>query len=237
MKRFPWQTYVRSTLALVLVQLYQVEYFTPVNRPALMGILNGSVLAALACMTGFLVFATYAVVIFTEAGANYINPYNSAVFMALLQLIGNFCTASLSDSIGRKTLMVFSLLGAACGMFIFSFHCYLRWIGFNMEEFEFVPVASLYFTVFISSAGVVPLMFIGMVEYMPFQIRTVGVTICNVVTNAVSFIILKMFPILIASDGIGLHATMLIFCASCALGAIYVIFFIEETKGISLESK
>lgn len=136
-----------------------------------MGILNGSVLAAVACMTGFLVFATYAVAIFKEAGATYIDPYNSAVLMAMLQLIGNFCTASLSDSIGRKALMVFSLLGSACGMFIFSFHCYLRWIGFDMSEFEFVPVASLFFTVFISSAGVVPLMFVGMVEYMPFQVR------------------------------------------------------------------
>lgn len=135
-----------------------------------MGILNGSVLAALACMTGYLVFATYAVVIFREAGAKYINPYNSAVLMAMLQLIGNFCTASLSDSIGRKALIVFSLLGSACGMFIFSFYCYLRSIGFNLLDFEFVPVASLFFTVFISSAGVVPLMHIGIVEYMPFQV-------------------------------------------------------------------
>lgn len=158
-------------LALVFAQLYRVAYFILVNRPALMGILNGSVLAALACMTGFLVFATYAVVIFEEAGAKYINPYNSAIVMAMLQLIGNFCTASLSDSIGRKTLMVFSLLGAACGMFIFSFHCYLRWIGYDMLDFEFVPIASLFFAAFISSAGVVPLMFVGMVEYMPFQVR------------------------------------------------------------------
>lgn len=55
------------------------------------------------------------------------------------------------------------------------------------------------------------------------------------VLNTVSFTILKMFPILMAS--IGLHATMLIFSATCSLGAIYVILVIDETKGISLESK
>lgn len=44
-----------------------------------------------------------------------------------------------------------------------------------------------------------------------------------------------MFPILLIS--IGLHATMLIFTLSCAVGAIYVALVINETKGISLEPK
>lgn len=135
-----------------------------------MGILNGSLLAALACMTGFLVFATYAVVIFTEAGANYVNPHISAIWMAALQLIGNFSTARLSDSVGRRALVILSLLGSAFGMFLFSLHCYLESIGLNMLEFEFVPVASLLFSVFISSAGVVPLMFIGTVEHVPCKV-------------------------------------------------------------------
>lgn len=115
-------------------------------------------------------FASYAVVIFSEAGAKYVDPHVSAIWMAALQLIGNFWTAKLSDTVGRRALVILSLLGSACGLFTFSLYCFLGSIGFNMSDFEFVPVASLLFSVFISSAGVVPLMFLGMVEHTPFKV-------------------------------------------------------------------
>lgn len=53
--------------------------------------------------------------------------------------------------------------------------------------------------------------------------------------NAVSFILLKMFPILIVS--IGLHGAMLIFAVACTIGSFYVFFVIEETKGIALDEQ
>lgn len=137
-----------------------------------MGILYGSVLSALAFMTGFLVFATYAVVIFKEAGAKNINPHISAISMAVLHLIGNLCTAALSDTLGRKALLITSLLGSACGIFTFAFYCYLRSIGFDVTAFEFVPVISLLFAVFSASTGVVPLMFLSIIEHIPSEVCT-----------------------------------------------------------------
>lgn len=137
-----------------------------------MGILYGSVLVVLAFMTGFLVFATYAVVIFKEAGAININPHISAISMATLQLIGNLCTATFSDSLGRKALLIVSLLGSSCGIYTFAFYCYLKSIGFDVTAFEFVPVASLLFAIFSASTGVVPLMYLCIIEHIPSEVFT-----------------------------------------------------------------
>lgn len=146
-------------------------WFFVVNRKALKCILNGSLLASLAYTTGFLVFSTYAVLIFKEAGATNINPNISAISMAVLQMIGNLCTASFSDSLGRRTLLICSLLGSAFGIFTFALYCYTRSIGYDVVAFEWIPVLCLSFVLFSASVGVVPLVFICMVEHMPFKVN------------------------------------------------------------------
>lgn len=143
--------------------------FFSVNRPALIGILNGSILASLAFLTGYMVFATYSVTIFQATGTS-IDPYISSIYFALLQLIGNLCTASFSDSLGRKTLLIVSLLGSALGMYSFSFYCYLIHNGYRTPTFDWIASTAFLFVIFASSCGVVPLMFLSMVEQLPLKV-------------------------------------------------------------------
>lgn len=133
----------------IIIQRNKVVNFSAlVNRPALMGILNGSILAGLGHLTGYMVFTSYAIVIFKEAGTTNINPHISAISLAVLQLIGNLCSATLSDSLGRRALLISSLLGSAFGMFTFALYCYIRSIGYDVVAFEWVPVISLSFVIF-----------------------------------------------------------------------------------------
>lgn len=128
--------------------------------------MNGSILASLAFLTGYMVFATYSVRIFQMVGTS-IDPYMSSIAFALLQLIGNLCTAKFSDSLGRRTLLIVSLIGSALGMYSFSMYCYLTQIGYR---FDWIAVTSFLFTIFIASCGVVPLMFLSMVEALPYKV-------------------------------------------------------------------
>lgn len=144
--------------------------FYSVNRAAVKGMLRGGILSALAYLTGYLVFTTYAVVIFQEAGATNIDPYVASIALAVLQLIGILCTTSLSDTLGRKALLIISLLGSALGLFTFALYSYLRKRGYDVIPFEWVPVISLSFVIFVASAGVVPLMFLSMVEHIPSKV-------------------------------------------------------------------
>lgn len=140
------------------------------NRQAIKGMSTGIILASLAYLTGYLVFTTYAVVIFEEAGASYIDPYVSSITLAVLQLIGNLCTTTFSDTLGRKALLMISLLGSALGMFTFASYSYLRHTGYDVTSFEWVPVVSLSLVIFVASAGVVPMMFLCMVEHIPTKV-------------------------------------------------------------------
>lgn len=64
------------------------------------------------------------------------------------------------------------------------------------------------------------------------QIRTYGMNFYTIWYNFVAFLGDKYFPILLGI--IQLYGCMLIFAANCVLGTIFVIFFMRETKGRSL---
>ncbi|XP_055295169.1 facilitated trehalose transporter Tret1-like [Sitodiplosis mosellana] len=204
------------------------------NRHSMKGLLNGITLAGLVHLSASLVIVTYSVVIFQKVGVVHFDPYISSITIAVMQIMGTLCTTHLSDSMGRKILLIISLLGSACGLFAFSLYSYLKENGSDLSAFEWVPIASLSFVIFIASAGILPLFFVVTVENLPSKIRTVGLTICNIFLNLASFICLKLFPTLTVI--IGLHGCMLIFGIACILGSLYILFVIKETKGISMDA-
>lgn len=214
------------------------------------------ILASCSHFSGFLIFITYASLIFETVGATQISPSISSICLAVLQLVGTMCAARFSDSLGRRRLLIISLLGSSFGMVSFALYSYLKQNGYTISAFEWVPVTSLSFLIFISAAGIVPSRILVTVESMPskvinqefslilnkieyesnsqFQIRPVGLAIGNVFFSITSFTCLKLFPILMVK--IGLHSCMLILAAFCALGSLYVLFVLKETKGISLDT-
>lgn len=149
---------------------YIVNLCHSVNRSALRGIFNGVTFGCLAQSTGFLVFITYAVHIFDKVGAKQIDPYVSSIALAIVQILATLCTTTLSDTLGRKALLISSLLGSAFGLLTFAAYSYFKSNGYDLLAFEWVPVTSLSFVIFTASAGCVPLMFICMVEHLPSKV-------------------------------------------------------------------
>lgn len=115
-------------------------------------------------------FITYAAHIFEQVGASQIDPYISSICIAVVQLIGTLCTTRFSDTLGRKALLITSLLGSAFGMITFATYSYLKHNGYELSAFEWVPVVSLSFVIFIASSGVVPLMFLCTAEGLPAKV-------------------------------------------------------------------
>lgn len=155
----------------------QHSWFILVNRSALKGILNGITIACLAHMTGFLIFISYATLIFEKVGATQIDPAISSISLAILQLVGTLCTTKFSDSLGRKALLIISLLGSAFGMLSFALYSFLKQSGYALTTFQWVPVVSLSFNIFIASAGVVPLMFLC--EFFWVSMATLSMYLCQ----------------------------------------------------------
>lgn len=65
------------------------------------------------------------------------------------------------------------------------------------------------------------------------QIRTAGMVFYTLWYNIVAFLGDKYFPILL--DIIELHGCLMIFAINCCIGTLFVVFYMKETKGRSLD--
>ncbi|XP_055304279.1 uncharacterized protein LOC129569467 [Sitodiplosis mosellana] len=202
------------------------------NRSALKGLGIGIALTSFSQFTGSFTITSYAVIIFKEAGTS-LDPYVSSIMLAVALILSSLLTTYLADIMGRKVLIAISLVGSAIGLFATSLYHYLNVNGCDFSAFAWIPVVSLSFVIFISSLGIMPLAFICSIEYLPPKIRTAGLAIVASLFSFVTFLFVKFFPIMLGT--IDLHGCMNIFGVGCIIGAVFVLFVLEETKGKSLD--
>lgn len=112
----------------------------------------------------------YSVVIFQESGT-HIDPHISTIILGAVQVIGNLSSTSLVDSLGRKALLIISLVGCTMGLSAMSTYLYLDTLDFDLTIVQWIPVASLCFVIFSSSVGIVPLMMLCIVERLPAEVK------------------------------------------------------------------
>lgn len=76
-------------------------------------------------------------------------------------------SSQLGDMFGRKTTLFISLAGSAIGLFTFTIYSYLRQNGSDTSDYLWLPLVSLPFIIFISSAEIVALANTRTVENFP----------------------------------------------------------------------
>lgn len=111
----------------------------------------------------------YAAIIFERIGTT-INPHVSSIMLALALIFGSLLSTYLADVFGRKVLIAVSLLGSAVGLFTTAFCHYLNPNGYDLEIYAWIPIISLNFVAFISSSGIMSLLFICSVEHLPVKV-------------------------------------------------------------------
>lgn len=132
-------------------------------------LLVGIILACLNQYTGCYTLTVYSVVIFQQSGT-HIDPHVSSIILGALQVIGILGSTSLVEIIGRKLLLTISIAGSALGLSAMSTYMYLDSIGFDLSIVHWIPVVSIGFVVLISSLGIVPLIFVCIVEMLPAEV-------------------------------------------------------------------
>lgn len=107
--------------------------------------------------------------IFEKVGKS-VDPYISSIILAVALIFGSLATTYLADILGRRLLNIVSLFGSACGLLSMSLYHYLYVKDYDLSAFTWVPVISLSFVIFISSAGIVSLAFVCSVENLPTKV-------------------------------------------------------------------
>lgn len=225
------------------------------NRAAMKGLVVAVAMAVFSQLTACFAIVNYSVIVFKQAGTS-IDPYLSSIILAVAVLLGSLTTTYLADKLGRKILNFLSTSLSAAGLLTVSLYHYLRLSGYDLAAFSWIPVTSLSFVAFVSSAGIIPLILVVGVEYMPpkvlhsstiilstdfsssirFQIRTFGMTFAGFILNCASFTSTKIFPILL--DELDLHGCLMIYGFGSIVAAIIILlvshhFFLESLSSLT----
>ena len=125
-----------------------------------------TVLTSLSQVTAITAIIVYAVTTFQKF-ETFQNPYTPSIILATTLIFGSLTSSYLADKLGRKLLNCLSLLLTAVGLLVTALFYYLNLHGHNFSSYSWVPVASLSFAIFTSSAGITAMGLICSVENLP----------------------------------------------------------------------
>ena len=180
--------------------------------------------------SGMMAILYYGNNIFIDAGYKG-NVGVPSVILAIIRLLACFVTSMLAEKLGRRHLLILPGLMMAIGCigtglhFYFSSH--LDW------QSDWLPLVSLIVYIAFNSVGwgCLPWVYLG--EVLEPRIKGIGVTICMFTRYIVMFLITRFFLVLLGS--ITPYGTYFLFAGISALGSLFAIFFVPETKGITVE--
>lgn len=109
----------------------------------------------------------------------------------------------------------------------------LKLRGFNVEPFNWIPIVSFSWVIFIASWAILTLTFLVISEIMPEKIKEFGLSFCVALIWSLAFLMVKLLPIL--TDLLGFHGIMFLFAGCCLSNAIFIILYMPETAGKSYE--
>ncbi|EDV93397.1 facilitated trehalose transporter Tret1 [Drosophila grimshawi] len=189
-------------------------------------------LALIVCnqLSGSFALYNYTAHIFNKLETQ-IDVNTCTILIGVMQVAGILCTVGLVDRLGRRVLLLTSI--ACMGLGELS-------IGLlkDLSTKEFLAGAnwlSLFLMCFVSftaSLGVIPVIFVVVVELLPAKIRSLGTSICMATLSTFIFVSLKIYPLMIF--GPGLAATMYMSAGFCGFGFTILSLFLPETKGKEL---
>jgi MFS family permease len=220
-----------------------VKFRELLEKPVLMVIIFGCGLAMLQQFCGINVIFNYAVEIFKQAGFNMDNALVNIVATGSVNFLFTFVALFTVDKLGRKPLMVFGFGGLAA-IYVVIGYCYslqeaAKATAEATKSIAAVPVEPMVFLLLVLAAiaiysmSLAPVTWVLISEIFPNRIRGTAMSIAVGALWIGCFILTYTFPIL--KTVLGIATTFWIYAGICVLGTLFMVFFLKETKGKTLE--
>lgn len=129
--------------------------------------------------------------------------------------------------------MYISAVSMAITLFALGGFFYAKSLGMNVDSIGWLPLVSLIVYVVGFSLGLGPIPWLMMGEILPAKIRGSAASIATAFNWSCTFIVTKTFEDVI--ELIGAHGTFWLFGVIVAVGFVFVIICVPETRGRSLE--
>jgi sugar porter (SP) family MFS transporter len=201
----------------------KMNYSAAFGKAAFPAVLVGIGLAVFQQFCGINVVFNYTPKIFESIGASQDDQLLQTVFIGGANLVFTILAMLLVDKIGRKPLM---LLGAA-GLGII-YIIIARMLGSGANEVAWLLLAAIG----IYAMSLAPVTWVLISEIFPNNVRGAATSITVVSLWTAYFILVFTFPVLFEKLK---DNTFYIYAGICAIGFLFVLFRIKETKGKTLE--
>lgn len=191
--------------------------------------------------------------IFKEAGSN-LPPMLCSIIVSIIQVSGAYASTVFVEAAGRKTLLLLSTIGICVGDVSMGSYYYLTSKGYETSFFNWVPLVAFSLIIFTAACGVLTVSFAFIAEITPPKIRSVMVRVQMITMFTLATIIVKvrvlshylyvqfslyrfylqLFPLL--AEAIAISGVVFIFAGVSFVITIFIIIFVPETKGKSIEA-
>lgn len=176
--------------------------------------------------SGINAFLYYSKRIFEEAGLANQAALLGSIGIGVANLIFTLLGMYLIDRLGRKKLMIIGSIGYIGSLLFVAMAFFKGWSGMV------VPI-SLFVFIGAHAIGQGAVIWVFISEIFPNHIRSYGQSIGTSTHWILAFIIPSSVPFLIAKIGAG--SMFLFFAIMMIFQLLWVLFFMPETKGVSLE--
>lgn len=199
---------------------------SPWLRPTL---IIGSVFALLQQIIGINAIIYYAPTIFSKAGLGNATSILGTVGIGTVNVLITIVAIMIIDKIDRKRLLVIGNIGMVASLLIMAI---LIWtMGIQSSAWIMVACLTLFIIFFGFTWG--PVLWVMLPELFPMRARGAATGIAALVLSIGSLLVAQFFPIL--TEVLAVEQVFLIFAAIGVCAFIFVIKYLPETRGRSLE--
>lgn len=183
-------------------------------------------------LSGINAVVFYASRIFKMAGST-VDENLACIIIGLVNFVSTFLATAIIDRLGRKMLLYMSSVSMIITLLTLGAYFYVKDSGIDVQDYGWLPLASLVIYVLGFSVGFGPIPWLMLGEILPSRIRGTAASLATGFNWMCTFIVTKTFQNII--EAIGTYGTFWLFAIVCVIGLFFVIFFVPETRGKSLE--
>ncbi|MFC7780442.1 sugar porter family MFS transporter [Legionella taurinensis] len=200
------------------------------RKPLLPVLSLGMILFCLQQLSGINVIIYFAPEIFKNLGfTNATGQILATMGIGIVNLLVTVLAIYCVDWIGRRKLLLIGFSGACISLAALSvFSLY------QVSLLGYLSVLCLTVYIFSFAISIGPVPHIAMAEIFPLYVRGAGMGLSSMSNWSFNTLTVFTFPLL--HKAIGIEYTFIIYAVICFLGLVYTIYFMPETKNISLES-
>lgn len=183
-------------------------------------------------MSGINAVIFYASELFLMAGST-LDKDMCSIIIGVVNFVSTFIATAIIDRLGRKILLYISSVSMIITLSVLGSYLFIRDMKVDVSSYGWLPLACLMLYVLGFSIGFGPIPWLMLGEILPSRIRGTAASLATGLNFTCTFIITTSFHKIVQL--INMSGAMWLYSVVCILGLLFVIFFVPETKGKSLE--